>query len=146
MLSYLMPCFVEQCVPMVEQEVMRTPLTAGSEVKVPLEQRESKLVQVKRLLTGKLHSSRVSSPPPAELPANMCITTSTTTGLSPPGEEKPDESKPRKRKERHESIGSISQERKVVRHTPHYHINNNITSSPLYISNIPQVLLQVDPQ
>lgn len=100
---------IPQCGHMVEQEVMRGQLSADStEVRVSAscERSESRFAQVKRILAGTLHTGIRSSVQCAnnhQTPLQICEDNS-----------KDEACKPRKRKERHESIGSISQERKVV--------------------------------
>lgn len=80
---------------MVEQEVMRGQLASDETKVVAHNEREGRLAQVKRILSSALSNSNQRQ------------------GLTQTVAE--EEVKPRKRKERHESIGSITQERKVVR-------------------------------
>lgn len=94
---------------MVEQEVMRGQL-ATDEVKVVAQnERESRLAQVKRILSNALsHGNQCQQQhhhqQQQQQQQQICDEVS-----------RDEVSKPRKRKERHESIGSITQERKVVR-------------------------------
>lgn len=107
---------------MVEQEVMRGQLVSDGEVKVVApSEREGRLSQVKRILSGALsngnhcqqqhqhqqHHHHHAQPAPATPHQQQ-----QSMACDEPTRE---EVKPRKRKERHESIGSITQERKVVR-------------------------------
>lgn len=126
MLSYIPPqsfnslfwCSV-QCGHMVEQEVMRDQLSETNEVKVsaPVCERESRFAQVKRIIAGKIHTAITANHSSVQNnivnhTSTMCNSTIHEAGCE---ETKPiTEVKPRKRKERHESIGSITQERKVV--------------------------------
>lgn len=83
---------LRQCGQMVDQEVMKGQLTPECQADVRgCERTESRFAQVKRILAAGLHGTSANQ-----------------------DDIKEQESKPRKRKERHESIGSISQERKVV--------------------------------
>lgn len=106
-----------QCGHMVEQEVMRGQLKE-CETKAPSCERESRFAQVKRMLAGTLHTT-ISTNHSTVLCATAVANESTvqcnvTNHTQPTVEENKEEVKPRKRKERHESIGSITQERKVV--------------------------------
>ncbi|KAK4879139.1 hypothetical protein RN001_007285 [Aquatica leii] len=78
---------------MVDQDVMKT--SSKKEDKEVLNEQESKFGKVKRMITDTLRKSNNPTPTSFEEAKNLC--------------------KARKRKERQESIGSVSQERKVIR-------------------------------
>lgn len=90
---------------MVEQEVMRGQLASDETTVVAHNEREGRLAQVKRILSNALSNSN-------QRQAHQALQTQAVAEDVNTARE---EVKPRKRKERHESIGSITQERKVVR-------------------------------
>lgn len=81
---------------MVDQDVMKTSSTKEEKVKEVRKEQESRFIKVKRMLTDSLtRKAQTQTPTNYEEAKSMC--------------------KARKRKERQESIGSVSQERKVIR-------------------------------
>lgn len=99
---YLLPFWHLQCRQRLDKEVMKGPQTIEDSRKgnLTIVERESKIARVKRMLTGHVRNPLTYD----EAKANC---------------------KARKRKERQESISSISQERKVIRSNSEERPNNN---------------------
>lgn len=94
---------------MVDQDVMKSSSVKDDKSKEVRKEQETRFGKVKRMITDTLRKSHNQTPTTFEEAKNVC--------------------KARKRKERQESIGSVSQERKVIRSNseerPIEPINNN---------------------